>query len=254
MFIVGSQYSKNDIYDVLSVPNSRRKGAWDTGYREYEGNIYIFANIGTPGRTGSDYKNFWEGDLLHWEAKTNSNLNQPLISRIINPSSNTSIFIFTRENNRESFCYEGKGFAKSYVDTRPIKIIWEFYPSESGFVRPEILPEEIINATYSEGISKRIFINQYERNPKARRDCIRHFGLNCMVCGFNFFDFYGKSGEGFIQVHHIIPISEIGKGYKLSPIHDLIPVCANCHAMLHRCSPPLTIQQLTEKIKGPQNL
>lgn len=43
MFIVGKTYSKNDIYEILDVPMQRRKGAWDTGYREYEGDVFIFS-------------------------------------------------------------------------------------------------------------------------------------------------------------------------------------------------------------------
>ena len=45
---------------------------------------------------------------------------------------------------------------------------------------------------------------------------------------------YGELGQGFIHVHHIVPISKIGKEYKIDPINDLVPVCPNCHAMLHR--------------------
>ena len=41
-------------------------------------------------------------------------------------------------------------------------------------------------------------------------------------------------GKGFIHVHHIVPIHTIGKGYKVDPSTDLVPVCPNCHAMLHR--------------------
>jgi 5-methylcytosine-specific restriction protein A len=45
-----------------------------------------------------------------------------------------------------------------------------------------------------------------------------------------------------------MPISTIGKQYKLDPINDLIPVCPNCHAMLHMESPPLSISKLKELI------
>ena len=55
---------------------------------------------------------------------------------------------------------------------------------------------------------------------------------------------FGALGEGFIHVHHIVPIGKIGKEYKIDPIADLIPVCPNCHAMIHRTEPPLTIEQL----------
>jgi 5-methylcytosine-specific restriction protein A len=45
---------------------------------------------------------------------------------------------------------------------------------------------------------------------------------------------YGELGRGFIHIHHVVPISTIGKEYLLDPVKDLVPVCPNCHAMLHR--------------------
>ncbi|RME44545.1 MAG: HNH endonuclease, partial [Chloroflexi bacterium] len=57
---------------------------------------------------------------------------------------------------------------------------------------------------------------------------------------------YGELGKGFIHVHHVIPLSEIDSRYEVDPINDLCPVCPNCHAMIHREEPPLTIKQLRE--------
>jgi 5-methylcytosine-specific restriction protein A len=51
-------------------------------------------------------------------------------------------------------------------------------------------------------------------------------------------------GAGFIQVHHTVPLSSIGTEYVIDPIRDLIPVCPNCHAMLHRKTPPFSIAEL----------
>lgn len=55
---------------------------------------------------------------------------------------------------------------------------------------------------------------------------------------------YGNIGKGFIHVHHLVPLSAIKQDYQLNPNTDLIPVCPNCHAMLHRTHPPLTPQAL----------
>jgi len=107
------------------------------------------------------------------------------------------------------------------------------------------LPEEVHHPEkFIEGTSKTISINAYERNPKARAVCIRHYGPTCIVCGFNFQEFYGEIGEGIIHVHHIVPLSEVKKRYELDPIKDLVPVCPNCHAVIHSTQPPLTVQQL----------
>ncbi len=113
-----------------------------------------------------------------------------------------------------------------------------------------IFPDEIdVSETYSEGSTRQILVNTYERDPKARQKCIEHYGLNCSVCDFNFGKTFGKIGEGFIHVHHLRPISEIGEEYEIDPIKDLCPVCPNCHAMIHRSSSLLSIEELKKIIQ-----
>ena len=112
------------------------------------------------------------------------------------------------------------------------------------------LPDEIVdNEILIEGAKKQITVNVYERDRKARAKCIEHYGLDCKVCGFNFEKVYGDIGEGYIHVHHIKPVSEIGKSYKINPINDLVPVCPNCHAMLHSQNPPLSTDELKKTLK-----
>lgn len=102
---------------------------------------------------------------------------------------------------------------------------------------------------YKEGLKKTIIVNSYERNPKARQKCIEYWKAICQVCEMDFFKKYGEIGKGFIHVHHIVPISEIGKEYEIDPKKDLIPVCPNCHSMIHRENPPLTIEELKKLIR-----
>lgn len=101
---------------------------------------------------------------------------------------------------------------------------------------------------YSEGALKQVYVNSYERDPKAREKCIKVHGCKCAVCGMDFERMYGELGKGFIHVHHIVPLSEIREEYKVDPVNDLIPVCPNCHAMLHRNTPPCSIEKLKEII------
>lgn len=96
---------------------------------------------------------------------------------------------------------------------------------------PEILNEpEVIY----EGLKKTITVNKYERSSIARSKCLDYYGFSCTVCSMNFEEKYGEIGKSFIHVHHIVPIHSIGKEYKIDFKKDLIPVCPNCHAMLHR--------------------
>lgn len=103
-----------------------------------------------------------------------------------------------------------------------------------------------------EGAKKTIVVNHYERNSIARQKCIDANGCKCTVCGMDFQSMYGDLGRGFIHVHHIVPISTIGKNYKIDPIKDLVPVCPNCHAMLHRSNDGhlLSIDELKQIINN----
>jgi predicted HNH restriction endonuclease len=87
-------------------------------------------------------------------------------------------------------------------------------------------------------------VNAYERNPEARRRCIEHYGSRCCICGFDFGAVYGSALAEFIHVHHCRPLSEIAGEYVVDPIEDLRPVCPNCHAVIHRRTPPFTIEEV----------
>jgi len=89
----------------------------------------------------------------------------------------------------------------------------------------------------------------YERNLKLRRLCLLSYGCSCQICGFNFEGFYGPIGKHVIQVHHINPLGEIKEEHKVDPIKDMIPVCPNCHVMIHsRRNPCLAVDQIKEMI------
>ena len=103
---------------------------------------------------------------------------------------------------------------------------------------------------FIEGLRKTIVVNAYERNPPARQKCIDQYGTICAVCNIDFEDVYGSIGKGFIHVHHLTPLADIGKTYEVDPVKDLRPVCPNCHSMLHRENPPLSLEALRDKIKN----
>ena len=108
-----------------------------------------------------------------------------------------------------------------------------------------LFPDEVRSSQFFyEGSVRQVSVNTYERNSTARAKCIAHHGTSCVVCDFNFETTYGEVGEGFIHVHHLRPLREIGEEYKVDPIADLRPVCPNCHAIIHRRNPPYTIEEI----------
>lgn len=119
-----------------------------------------------------------------------------------------------------------------------------------GTLFPDDLPQ---NAAHTEGLGKQILVNQFERSQEARNACIAYYGNTCQVCKLSFSDKYGELGAGFIHVHHLVPIASIGTEYSVDPISDLIPVCPNCHAMLHRRDPPLEIDELRRLLQDSKH-
>jgi len=87
---------------------------------------------------------------------------------------------------------------------------------------------------FYEGEFEQVFITKHERNTEARNKCIQAKGVKCVVCDFDFEKTYGELGKGFIHVHHINPISTKDGNYAINIENELVPVCPNCHAMLHR--------------------
>ena len=101
---------------------------------------------------------------------------------------------------------------------------------------------------FAEGNKYQVVVNKYERNTTNRELCLALKGYSCQICGFDFEKKYGRVGRHFIHVHHIVPVSKIGPDYVINPAKDLIPVCPNCHAMLHRKNPPYSPEEVLEMI------
>ena len=108
---------------------------------------------------------------------------------------------------------------------------------------PQEVGENEIAEPHLEGNLRQITVNAHERNQKARAKCISHYGCRCAVCGFNFEAKYGEVGKGVIEVHHITPLSQISGEYVVDPVEDLIPVCSNCHTIIHKQKPPYNIEE-----------
>ncbi|MGD1820624.1 MAG: HNH endonuclease [Pleomorphochaeta sp.] len=112
-----------------------------------------------------------------------------------------------------------------------------------------------LNNNLFEGHCIKIKVNRYERNAIARELCIEKYGYNCSICGMNFEESYGDVGKEFIHVHHRVPLNEISQEYSVNPEEDLIPVCPNCHAMLHRKTNGkfLTVDELKKNLTENRN-
>lgn len=144
-----------------------------------------------------------------------------------------------------------RGYACVAIPAAAAKIIRRLVTAPKDGIGDAIFPDEINGASF-EGASKTVVVNRYERDSKARQRCIVHYGAHCAVCDLNFGERYGKAMAGFIHVHHLKPLSEIRKTYRVDPIKDLRPVCPNCHAFIHSRSPAVSIKSARARLTTPR--
>ncbi|KRE45821.1 HNH endonuclease [Paenibacillus sp. Soil522] len=119
-------------------------------------------------------------------------------------------------------------------------------------IEADIKSDEIENELRKEGASKEYYGKRYERNSQNRESAIQIHGVDCYACGFNFEKVYGERGNDFIEVHHVNPLSTFGGDeVEINPETDLVPVCANCHRMIHRRHDDvLTVEQLKSMLRN----
>lgn len=96
-----------------------------------------------------------------------------------------------------------------------------------------------------------------ERNPRARRECLRYYRCRhrgkivCEICGFDFERAYGKEFRHMIHVHHLTPLASYEGEHGIIPMTELIPICPNCHAVAHRRTPPYTPDDIRAMLNRP---
>lgn len=222
--IFQNQISLNEGKNSLASMGMKRSSAQD----------YIYA-----------YSNLIQGKLF--TRTINSYGTEYYLKRIYNENGNSGLKKALLSLNQHIEYYE----ETSGASVKKGREIYEkYYLLVKADYGETVYPDEVdTNQKYSEGKTRQVTVNSYERNQLARQECIEYYGLNCQVCNFNFKDKFGDLGQNFIHVHHIIDLSTIGKEYSVNPKTDLIPVCPNCHAMLHKQKPAYSIEALKEKIK-----
>ncbi|QJW89366.1 restriction endonuclease [Spirosoma taeanense] len=110
---------------------------------------------------------------------------------------------------------------------------------------------EPIEDDYQEGERLIRESSYFQRNPQLVRQAKKLYGNSCQVCGFNFENKYGEIGANYIECHHLNPLSERENtsANLVTNVADVRVVCSNCHRMLHRQRPALTIEELKLRLR-----
>jgi 5-methylcytosine-specific restriction protein A len=99
----------------------------------------------------------------------------------------------------------------------------------------------------------RVRERDHSLGKKKKAAALRSNGrLACEVCGFDFSLKYGDIGEGYMEAHHVVALSEI-VGTTTTKLGDLALVCSNCHRMLHRGSTWLRPDELRARLARQSN-
>lgn len=134
--------------------------------------------------------------------------------------------------------------------TEPRHIIGDI-KNEAMHVENEADEESLVS--YQEGKKSSKFVTIYERDQRLKKLAKSYHGTTCYACGFNFEDFYGEYAKDFIHIHHVVPVSEFGQSKVVDYKTELVPVCANCHGIIHRKKDrTLSIDELKSMIAASQ--
>jgi predicted HNH restriction endonuclease len=116
--------------------------------------------------------------------------------------------------------------------------------------RMEVFEEGVL---ITEGCSEYVLSKKIKRSSRLRKMAIEYYqgdqgSISCNICSFNFEDTYGGPAKGYIEMHHLVPVymyegEDLQKTIE-GAIKNLLPVCANCHRVIHRTSPPYKIKDV----------
>ena len=241
----GSYYTRKEVWAKLK-PGAPfpADGNWTTGYVREGQELFIFANIGVAGRTGHDFPNQYDSysGLVDWFGKPNAHSAQPTFRDLFLGQLIPQIFVRWDSNN-VNWLYLGSGIIEDYRDNVDVpaigKTIEVKFRLETNRQEQDSPPADGVPVALLEGGKSSVQVNRYERDPRLRHQCITALGPVCRICDFDFEATYGEIGRGYCHVHHLVPLSEVASEHEVDPLKDLLPVCPNCHAMLHSKVPAL---------------
>lgn len=241
-------YSRNELQAQFNITDA----TIFTGIFQPKGHASIWLFVTeekTSDRTA--YADSFDGQVLNFEGQKFGRTD----SKIINHSADGSeILVFYRKKKgqypRYAFRYMGRFEYVTHNGDKPKRFVLQSLDldmNEDG--ECSRVAQELPTSEYTEGRSRTRMQTYYERNPRLRAEALQIHGTRCSACGFDFSKTYGRHGEGYIEIHHLRPVSSYGGDTAVNPKTDLIPLCSNCHRMVHRKEEVLTLEALRSIIE-----
>jgi len=235
-FVIGKVYSREELKEQFKISDATiNNGIFKP--KDFS-SIWLFVTEEkTPDRT--QYKDYFDGFSLQFEGQTQKRTDHLITNHEMDGN---EILVFYRKKKNEfpnyGFKYLGRFFYRTHKPGKtpsdptrfvlyPLDASTDYEDEADGVSDPASTPQ-------TEGKEKIRIQTYYERNRKLRAQAIKIHGTKCAVCGFDFGEKYGPVGEGYIEIHHIVPHASIKKEHGVDPQQDLVPVCSNCHRMIHR--------------------
>jgi Predicted restriction endonuclease len=238
--------------------------------KDYIDNVLVIFNASKDDGKKRRIVGFYVGATIYKEAYDNTNSKRKINSNnsfasynIIVNSEDAYLFedlderkIFLPYSKKDEYGYGQSNIWYANSDNRCLKFRNDIITQIKDIIKENAYDFENDEQKYFEGERKTKIkeINILRRNALARKKCLDYYFPNnknykCILCDFNFEMNYGSLGEKFIEVHHIeshTKQSKIKGKHEIDPITDLIPVCSNCHSMIHRKKPAISIEKMKE--------
>lgn len=115
-----------------------------------------------------------------------------------------------------------------------------------------VVEEEVEDAPEGRILTRTHRVRERNRRLVERKKAAAS-SLACEACDFDFEAAYGKRGTGFIECHHTVPVRDL-VAVSRTRLDDLALVCANCHRMIHRGAPWLTVEEVRALVSARRDL
>lgn len=229
--MLGEIYTRNRLREMFSIKDA----TINTGTFRPKGHdsVWLFVTENkTPDRT--QYHDLLHNDVLHWDGQMQGRTDHWIIGH---KEQGLELLLFYRKSKTEhpgaGFRYEGPFEYVSHKGKHPTR----FTLRRASTLEPVVasdLDSLRVEEGYFEGTKTKRFVNHYERDKSLRAAAVEYHGVICKVCRFNFEEAYGERGKDYIEVHHLRPVSSLGKETRVDHKTDMTVLCSNCHRMIHR--------------------